>query len=51
MLDEKTSYAPKRSMSLRMYRKTKLRMLERDFYITLTQEELEHANSLTSAID
>lgn len=32
------------------YRKAKLKILKRDFYIKLTPEEIEHANELKSEI-
>lgn len=32
------------------YRKGKLKMLKRDFRITLTEEEIAHANTLTTEI-
>ena len=40
-------------MSLDRYRNFKMRMLNRDFYIGLTDEEVEHFNSLQTeeAID
>ena len=52
MIDDRTATKP-RSMSLKAYRKMKLKMLERDFCIPLTDEERAHANTLTSeaAID
>lgn len=40
------SEKPKRNASLNTYRKQKLRILERDFCIRLTEEEVNHANSL-----
>ena len=33
------------------YRKAKLKILKRDFYIKLTPEELAHANSLKTEIE
>lgn len=50
MLDDRTAFTPKKTMSLKTYRKMKLKMLSRDFCITLTQEELDHVNELTSEI-
>ena len=50
MLDDRTAFIPQKSMSLKAYRKMKLKMLSRDFCITLTQKEIDHANSLKSEI-
>lgn len=36
---------------LETYRKAKLKILSRDFYIKLTPEELEHANNLKTEIE
>ena len=36
--------------SIEAYRKEKLKMLKRDFRITLTEEELAHANTLTTEV-
>lgn len=53
MIDDKKAAGFQRQMSFKTYKKMKLRMLQRDFYINLTEEELEHANTLTTeaAID
>ena len=37
--------------NINTYRKAKLKILKRDFYIYLTPEELEHANSLKTEIE
>jgi hypothetical protein len=37
-------------MSLKEYRKRKIKMLKRDFMIHLTDEEIAHFNELTSEI-
>ena len=39
-----------RKMSLKAYRKMKLRMLTDDFCIRLTEEEIAHANELKNEI-
>ena len=49
MLDDRTSTKP-RNMSLKAYRKMKLKMLKNDFCIKLTDEELDHAESLKTEI-
>lgn len=49
MLDDRTATKP-RNMSLKEYRKMKLKMLRRDFRITLTEKELAHAETLTTEI-
>ena len=53
MINDRESAAPQRKMSLKAYRKMKLKMLERDFCIKLTDEEKAHAATLTTetAID
>lgn len=47
MIDDRDATTPQRKMSLKSYRKMKLRMLE-DFCIKLTDEERARANTLTS---
>lgn len=37
-------------MSVKSYRKAKLKILDRDFKIKLTEEEINRANSLTTEI-
>lgn len=49
MIDDRTATVP-RNMSLKQYRKMKLKMLERDFCIRLTDAEREYANTLTTEI-
>lgn len=39
-----------RNMSLKEYRKKKTKMLERDFCIRLTQEDIDHMNELKNEI-
>jgi hypothetical protein len=39
-----------RNVSLSTYRKEKLRMLQKDFCIKLTPQEIDYANSLTTEI-
>ena len=50
MLDEKKSYMSTKPMNIKAYRKMKLKMLSRDFYITLTQKEFDHMNELNTEI-
>lgn len=47
MIDDRTAAVP-RNMSLKAYRKMKLKMLERDFCINLTDEERARANEMTT---
>ena len=47
MIDDRTATTP-RKMSLKEYRKMKLKMLKRDFLIELTDEEVARANTLTT---
>lgn len=53
MIDDKTATNPQRKTSLRSYRNMKLKMLQRDFRISLTDEEIYHAHTLQTeaAID
>lgn len=37
--------------SLKTYRRIKIRMLEEEFYIRLTDSEIDHMNSLTSELE
>lgn len=37
-----------KSMTLKAYRKMKLKILKRDFCVYLTEEELAHADTLTT---
>lgn len=39
-----------RQMSIKEYRKMKLKMLDRDFCINLTDEEIAHAKTLTTEV-
>ena len=48
MINDRDAATPQRKMSLKSYRKMKLKMIEADFCIKLTDEEREHANSLTT---
>lgn len=48
MIDDRTATAPQRTMSIKAYRKMKIKMLERDFCIPLTDEEKARANTLTT---
>lgn len=50
MPSERESAFNERKMSLKQYRKTKLKILKNDFRITLTDEELAHAETLTTEI-
>lgn len=47
MIDSSTATRP-RNMSLKAYRKMKLKMLKGDFRITITAEERKHAEELTT---
>lgn len=46
--DDKTATKPQKTMSLKEYRKMKLKILRRDFRLYLTEEELAHAEALTT---
>lgn len=48
MINDRESAFNQRKMSLKEYRKMKLKMLEKDFCIRLTDEEREHAKTLTT---
>lgn len=50
MLDDRNAVRPQKQMSFKTYKKMKIAMLERDFCIALTDEELERAASLQSEI-
>ena len=39
------------TVSIKAYIKEKIRMLKKDFYINLTDEEINHMKSLTRDID
>lgn len=45
MIDDRTAAVP-RKVSLKEYRKMKIKMLKKDFCINLTDEEIAHANTL-----
>ena len=47
MIDDRCAAMPK-CTSIKSYRKAKLKMLSRDFLVKLTEEEIEHANTLTT---
>lgn len=47
MIDDRTAVVP-RKMSIKQYRKMRLKMLTRDFCIKLEDEEVAHANTLTT---
>jgi hypothetical protein len=48
MVNDRESAFNTRKMSLKEYRKMKVKMLERDFLIKLTDEDKAHANTLTT---
>lgn len=50
---DRTYTKPVRTMSLKQYRKYKLKILKRDFMVELTEEEKAHAETLKTeaAID
>lgn len=50
MVHDRESAFNKRKMSIKEYRKRKLKMLKRDFCIHLTDEEIDHANTLDKEI-
>ena len=49
-MKEKNFTSTKMTMTLKQYRKLKLKILKNDFRITLTPEELAHAEALTSEV-
>ena len=50
MIDDRTSPGFQRQMPFKTYKKMKLKMLQRDFCVKLTAEELAHADTLTTEI-
>ena len=48
MINDRESVYNQRKMSLKEYRKMKLKMLTRDFRVKLTDEDIAHANTLTT---
>ena len=46
--NEPKVYKREKSVSLPQYKKNKIKILQRDFCIPLTSEEIEHMKSLTS---
>ena len=50
MIDDKNAAGFQRQMSFKTYKKYKLRMLQKDFCITLTEEELADYNALETEI-
>lgn len=50
MIDDRNAAVPVRKMSFKEYKKRKLKMLRRDFRISLTEEELAHADTLTTEV-
>ena len=48
MHEDKTGAIKNQPASIKAYRKYKLKMLSRDFRITITKEELAHAETLTT---
>ena len=48
MIDDRTAAGFQRQMSFKQYKKYKIRMLTRDFYLPLTKEELAQYDSLTT---
>lgn len=50
MIDDRTAAVPERKMSFKTYKKTKLKMLRRDFCIMLNEEELAHYDTLTTEV-
>lgn len=50
MIDDRSAARLERKMSFKQYKKMKLKMLKRDFFVTLTDEELARAEELQSEI-
>ena len=50
MINDRDAARPQRQMSFKQYKKMKLKMLQRDFCIPLSDEELAYAESLQSEI-
>ena len=48
MINDKESVFNQRKMSLKEYRKMRLKMLQRDHCIKLSDEEIAHAHTLTT---
>ncbi len=48
MIDDKQAAGFQRQMSFKQYKKMKLSMLTRDFYLPLTEEEIATAKALTT---
>jgi hypothetical protein len=48
MLNDRTSAFNERKMSIKEYRKRKIKMLKNDFLIKLTDAEISHAETLTT---
>ncbi len=46
MIDDKAAAGFSRKMSFKTYKKYKLRMLQKDFCIQLTEEDLDYYNTL-----
>ena len=50
MIDDKNAAGFQRKMSFKTYKKMKLKMLQRDFCVQLTDAELAHYNTLKTEI-
>ena len=50
MIDDMTTTRPQRTMSIKSYRKMKIKMLEEEFLITLTEEEKGKAKQLKQGL-
>ena len=50
MIQDKDYIFNERKMSLKEYRKMKLKMLRRDFCVLLTDEEIAYAHTLTTEV-
>lgn len=50
MIDDRSAAGFQRQMSFKQYKKYKLRMLQRDFCIKLTEEELAYYKTLDTEI-
>ena len=48
MINDKKRVFNQRKLSIKEYRKMKLKILQRDFRVKLTDEEIAHAETLTT---
>lgn len=50
MIDDRNAATPARKMSFKAYKKAKLKILRRDFQVTLTEDELAHFDTLRTEV-